>query len=400
MPKFKYEAIDKEGNFVRGNLEANDETEVELRLQHVDKELISCKQVMKLNISFGNKVARRDLINFCFQLEQQIRAGIPLIEGLEDIADGTDNVRLKEITTSVVEKIKEGTKFSKALSDYPAVFDLVFVSLVDAGERSGKLVEIIGTLSETLKWQDEIAAQAKRAATYPAFVGVSVLGVVIALMVFLVPEMIKFITSMGNELPVHTKVLIFVSDSIRDHGFKMLGAIVGVIAIMILLLKTSEKAQWMLDSFKLNAPVLGEINTKIILSRFTNNFALLYASGITVMECLEISKGIVANRVLAKALQDASEKIAEGESISKSFQATNLFPKLIVRMLAIGETTGELDKSLINISYFYNRDINELMQKLQDMIGPAMTVILGVILGWVILSVIGPIYNTLSSVSM
>ena len=156
----------------------------------------------------------------------------------------------------------------------------------------------------------------------------------------------------------------------------------------------------MLDMLKLRAPVLGEINTKITLSRFTNNFALLYSSGITVLECLEISKGIVANRVLSKALHDAGQKISEGESISKSFEATNLFPKLIVRMLAIGETTGELDGSLKNISYFYNLDINELMQKMQDMIGPMMTVILGVILGWVILSVIGPIYDTLTSVTI
>ena len=401
MPQYKYEAIDEEGNLIRGTMEVNDESELEMRLQHTNKELLSCKKLQSFNIYFGNKkVDKRDLISFCFQLEQQIRAGIPLIEGLEDIRDSTDNRKLKEITNSIVEKINEGTKFSKALADYPNVFDPVFVSLVDAGERSGKLVEIISTLSDTLKWQDEITAQAKRAATYPAFVAISVLAVVVAMMVFLVPEMIKFITSIGNELPIHTKVLIAVSDAIRDHGFKMLLAIVTFVFVFIFTIKTSEKAKWMLDMFKLKAPLIGEINTKITLSRFTNNFALLYSSGITVMECLEISQGIVANKVLAKALNDAGQKISEGESISKSFEATNLFPKLIVRMLAIGESTGELDSSLKNISYFYNRDINELMQKLQDMIGPTMTVILGIILGWVILSVIGPIYDTLTSVTI
>jgi len=401
MTLFKYEAIDEEGVLVKGRLEANDENEVEIRLQHSNRELISCKKINSFNMSFGTKkVARRDLINFCFQLEQQIRAGIPLIEGLEDIKNSIDNKRMKSITHSLIENIQEGKKFSVALADFPNVFDPVFISLVDAGERSGKLLEIIATLSETLKWQDEIAAQAKRAITYPVFVAVSVLGVVIAMMVFLVPEMIKFITSMGNELPIHTRALIAVSDITRDHGLKIfIGSIVILLALLIIL-KTSEKAKWLLDMLKLKLPIIGEINTKIALSRFTNNFALLYSSGITVMECLEICKGIVANRVLSRALQDARQKISEGKSISKSFESTNLFPKLIVRMLAIGESTGELDGSLKNISYFYNRDINDLMKKMQDMIGPVMTVILGIILGWVILSVIGPIYDTLTSVTM
>jgi len=401
MPVFKFEAVDQEGNLVRGSMEVSDESELEMRLQNSDKELLTSKKIGSYSFSFGKKkVDRRDLIKFCFQLEQQIRAGIPLIEGLEDIRDSVDNRKLKEITEVVVEKINEGTKFSDALAEFPAVFDNVFVSLIDAGERSGKLVEIISTLSETLKWQDEIASQAKRATMYPAFVGISVLGVVVAMMVFLVPEMIKFITSMGNELPFHTKVLIAVSDGIRDHGLKLLIGIVCIIAGCIFLLKTSEKARWMLDVVKLRAPIIGEINTKIALSRFTNNFALLYSAGITVMECLEVSQGIVANKVLSKALADAGKKISDGESISKSFESTNLFPRLIVRMLSIGEKTGELDVSLKNISYFYNRDINELMQKLQDMIGPAMTVIFGALLGWVILSVIGPIYDTLGAVTI
>jgi len=401
MPNFKYEAIDEEGKIFKGFLEVNDESELEIRLQGSGKELLSCRESRGFSLSFGQqKVTRRDLINFCFQLEQQLRAGIPLIEGLEDIHASTDNKKLREVTQTIVEKIKEGTKFSDSLKPYPRIFDPVFVSLIEAGEKSGKLLEIIGTLSETIKWQDEIASQAKRATIYPAFVGTSVLGVVVAMMIFLVPELIKFISSMGRELPVHTKVLIAVSDGIREHGISMLIGGSLVFISLNVLLKYNDKARYLLDRFKLNAPVFGEINTKLILSRFTNNFALLYSSGITVLECLEISKGIVANKVLSKALDDAAQKISEGESISKSFTTTNLFPKLVIRMLQIGETTGELDNSLKNISYLYNRDIDELMQKMQAMIGPAMTVILGLILGWVILSVIGPIYDTLGAVTI
>ncbi|NOY62572.1 MAG: type II secretion system F family protein [Gammaproteobacteria bacterium] len=400
MLSFKYKAIDEAGEVSRGQMEAQDENDLDYRLRKSNLDLISCKAVKSYSFSIlPNKVSRRDLITFCFHVEQQISAGIPLLEGLNDLRDGLENRSLQEIIGSVIESIENGASFSEALGQYPEVFDEVFVSLVMSGEKSGNLPEIMVTLSDTLKWQDETINQAKKAFIYPMFVAASVLAVVAALMVFLVPELVKFISSMDQELPAHTKALIFVSDMLREYGYFIAIFIVVCAFLFRYSMHVSDRFKYFVDKIKLNIWFFGPVYRKLVLCRFANNFALLYASGITVLDCLKVSEDIVGNRVLSDAIRIAKKSISNGESISNSFSNTGIFPRLVVRMLSIGETTGALDHSLRNVSYFYNRDVKESMDKLQTMIGPATTVVLGLILGWVILSVLGPIYNSLTAVT-
>jgi type IV pilus assembly protein PilC len=170
--------------------------------------------------------------------------------------------------------------------------------------------------------------------------------------------------------------------------------------VIRLLIRVNPKARYLADLYKLRAWRIGPVLQKIILSRFANFFAMMYAAGIPILRCLEIAEGIVDNLVIRTALQQAREDIQEGEPISKSFQNTGLFPPLVVRMLKVGETTGGLDKALLNVSYFYDRDIRDSIDKVQAMIQPSMTVILGLLLGWVMLSVLGPVYDTISNIEM
>jgi len=400
MQSFRYKAINELGKTIRGSLDAKDEIDLEKRLAGMKMDLVVAKPIVNYGFSFGGKrVTRRDLISFCFHLEQQMQAGIPLLDGLKDLRESVDSRGLKEVTASLIEEIDSGKSLSQALAVFPGTFDSVFVSLVTAGESSGRIAEILQQLSEDLKWQDEIIAQAKKAAMYPLFVAIAVCGVIVSLMIFLVPELIKFISNMGQTLPFHTRVLIMLSDGLRHYGHYVLLAIIGLILIFLYLYRFSEKWRYGVDVIKLKIWGIGPIQQKLILSRFTHNFALLYEAGITVLDCLTICEGIVGNKVFSKALKRVGQNIADGKAISESFEMAGIFPRLVIRMLKVGETTGALDKSLVNIGYFYNRDVKEALDKLQNLIGPTMTVIMGLVLGWVILSVLGPIYNTLSTVT-
>jgi len=401
MPQYKYKAIDEFGKTVTGIVDVRDENDAEVQLHHRDLDPISIKPVKSYNFSFGNRrVPRRDLIAFTFYLEQQMLAGIPILEGLHELQTNIDNRTLRAVTAGLIEKVEGGMRLSEAMAEYSGTFDPVFISLISAGESSGKLSQILNSISENLKWEDEITSQAKKAATYPIFVAVAVLAVVIALMVFLVPELVKFIITMNQELPWHTLALIFVSDTIRNFGHYIFLTVAGTAAVLYVVYQQSSKMKFVVDGIKLRLWLVGAIQQKIIMSRFTYNFALLYESGITVMDCLKIGEGIVGNRVIADAISKAGQSISEGEGISKSFEKTNIFPKLVLRMLSVGESTGALETSLLNISYFYNRDVKEALDKLQSLMGPVMTAILGAILAWVILSVFGPIYNTLTTVTI
>ncbi len=396
MPQFIYRAMDANGSIVPGNMDAHNVPDLELRLQRMALDLIDYRETRRRKLRIGSqRITRRDLINFCFHLEQMSSAGVPMLDGLRDLRDGADNLRLREIITDLVEKIEGGLQLSSALAAYPEVFDQSFTSLVRAGEQSGKVNEVFRDLAENLKWQDELAAQARKAITYPAFVLVIVGGVMFFLMIYLVPQLTAFIKNMGQQLPLHTRVLIALSDIFIHYWYLLLAAPVAAWQLLRWQLRRDERSAFAFDRLMLRAvPVLH----KLIMARFATYFALMYAAGIPVLECIRLSEGIAGNRVVAAAMRRARELISEGHTVAAAFKQVGLFPPLVVRMLRVGESTGALDATLRNVAYFYNREVRERIERMQSMIEPAMTVILGIVLGWIMLSVLGPIYDTISSI--
>jgi type IV pilus assembly protein PilC len=399
MAQYIYRAMDGAGQTQPGTMDAANEPDLELRLHRMGLDLIDCRATRQGVVLLGRReIGRRDLINFCFHMEQMSGAGVPILEGLGDLRDSLDHPRFREIITDLIENIEGGLQLSAALAAYPEVFDLTFTSLITAGEHSGKLAEVFKNLSESLKWQDELAAQTKKIVMYPAVVAVVVLGVTFFLMIYLVPQLTAFIKNMGNELPLHTKVLIAVSNVFIAYWYALLALPFAAWFGLRAWLARSERARYAFDAFKLRAWLVGPVLHKIILARFATFFALMYASGITILECIRLSEGIVGNRVVAAGLRRAAQLIAEGQGVTAAFQHTGIFPPLVIRMLKVGEATGSLDGALRNVSYFYNREVKEMIEKVQAMIEPAMTVILGLLLGWIMLSVLGPIYDTISKI--
>lgn len=399
MPIYKYKAINREGTTVRGRMEAMNDTDLEQRMLRLDLELISQKMAeVKISGASREKITRRDLITFCYHMEQLSRAGVPILDGLTDLRDSLENAAFREVIGAVAQNIENGKTLSQALADFPKVFDEVFSQLVRAGEEAGKLPEVLRNITENLKWQDELAAQTKKILLYPSFVAIVVLGVVFFLMIYLVPQLVAFIKSTGNELPIHTRVLIVVSNAFVNYWYLILATPITIVVAVRIAAKRSAKVRFKLDNMKLNVWVVGPIIRKIILTRFANYFALLYSSGITVIDCMQITERTTGNLVITKALNDVRAKIIEGNSISRSMESVGLFPPLVVRMLKVGESTGALDAALLNVSYFYNRDVNESIGKAQSMIEPVLTVVLGLMLGWIMLSVLGPIYDIISKI--
>jgi len=344
----------------------------------------------------GGSVSRQDLINFCFHLEQLASAGVPVLEGLVDLRESIENQRFREVVAGLVESIEGGRNLSQALAEFPEVFSKVFVSLVRSGEQTGKLSEVLKSLSESLKWEDELAAQTKKLMLYPAFVGGTVLLVTFFLMIYLVPQMTGFIRNMGQDVPLQTRILIVVSGIFVDYWCAIIAAPFAIWAGVKFAVKRNPAAEYMLDHYKLALPLVGPILRKIILSRFCGSFALMYRSGITVLDAIRSCEEIVGNKPLEQALRTVGQQIAEGKNMTAAFQDLGLFPPLVIRMLRIGENTGALDTALLNVSYFYNREVRESIGKVQAMIEPAMTLLLGAILGWVMLSVLGPVYDSIS----
>ena len=397
MPLYSYKAIDATGKSVLGRVDAVNVFDLEQRLSRMGLDLVSgAPSATKSRLIAGARIPRQDLINFCFHLEQMAGAGVPIVEGLIDLRDSIENLRFREVVGGLVETIEGGKSLSQALADYPEVFSKVVVSLIRSGEQTGKLPEVLKSLAETLKWEDELAAQTKKILLYPAFVGGIVLLVTFFLMIYLVPQMVGFIRNMGQEVPLQTRILIHVSNFFVGYWWLVLAAPFATWFGLKAAARSNPAVAYALDDLKLRVPLVGPVLRKIILSRFASSFAMMYSSGITVLDAIRSSEEIVGNRPLENALRSAGQQIAEGKGLTMAFTDVGLFPPLVIRMLRIGENTGALDKALLNVSYFYNREVKESIGKVQAMIEPAMTLVLGAILGWVMLAVLGPVYDTIS----
>lgn len=391
--------MDPGGRLVYGRMDALNLIDLEMRLKRMDLDLINGNQVKQGGFG-GSTIGRRELIAFCFHLDQLARAGVPIIESLADLRDSLDNPRFREVLADLIESVEGGKTLSQALAGHPRIFDGVFVSLVQAGEETGNLPLVLHNLTESLKWQDELAAQSKKLVLYPAFLGTVVILVTLFMMLYLVPKMVGFIKSMGQELPLHTKVLIATSNFLVNYWYIALALPLLLVAAGALAIRTNPRARLRFDAAKLALPWVGEILRKIILSRFASVFAMMYASGISVLDSLRTTQGIVGNTAIRQGLRRVEEMIGDGQNITVAFQNVGLFPPLVIRMLRVGENTGSLDTALANVSYFYSRDVRESIARVQAMIEPAMTIIVGIILGWVMLAVLGPIYDTITNLKL
>jgi len=399
MAEYAYRGIDAQGKKVSGFYEATGLEDLEYRLEKQGFHLVSAQLRKQSSSLFASrKIQRRQMIVFYMYLEQMADAGIPILDALVEMRNGEESDAMRKMISSLIDEISAGQVLSGAMLEYPEVFTDLMVNLVKAGEQTGNMSDIFSELKETLIWQDDIARKTKKLMSYPIFVGSIVFCVICFLMIYLVPQLISFIVSMNQEIPLLTRALIVVSDIFVNYWYLIISLPPVIIISIKVTLKKNDRAKYLFDQYKLDIPLFGEAIKKLILSRFSKSFALLYDAGVNVLDCLSISSDTVSNVYLESELYIIREKISNGSGITEAFAEAQLFPPLVLRMMNVGEQTGELGKSLIKISDFYTNDVSDLIEKIQLMIEPAMTVVMGVLLGWIMLAVLGPIYDIISSI--
>ena len=301
----------------------------------------------------------------------------------------------------MLHSIENGATLSEACQNQPASFSPVNCQLIRAGELSGQLPEVLQAMVHSLKWQDEILSKTRKLLIYPCFILFVILAVAFFLLTHLLPQLAGFLQGMAGAqaLPMQTRALMALSALLTEHGWLLLSIPVVSALLLAALYQHLPGMRQRLHRMLLQLPYLGSLLRKSILARLANNFALLYRSGIPVLDTLGCCQQLSANLEIQHTMARVRERIAQGAAISSSFAAEKIFPALFIRMLKVGESTGELDRALNNIDYFYSRDMEESIARMQAMIEPSMSIIMALLLGSIMLSVFGPLYDSISAIS-
>ncbi len=399
MPTYNYAAINDFGRRIRGNIAADNEIDLESRLKEIGLDLVNYREVRPKKAGFGSRVKLKDLIIMMLHMEQLDRAGVPLHDALADVRDATESLKLRDIMMDVSETVKSGTVFSQALAKYPAIFNDVFVGLIAAGEKTGNLAEAFAHITDHMKWTAELRRKVRKALAYPLVVFFLMVGVITVLMLFVVPQLIDFIVSQGFEIPIHTRALIWTSEAFQESWYVIIGVPIGLFILHKALYRLFEGYAYNTDALTLKLPVLGPTMRKIDLARFVHFFAIMFRSGIDILDSLDAANGVVNNRVIKQAIHTARRSIEEGNSLTVSLRLSSQFPNLVIRMFKVGEDSGNVNDALENITFFYNREVNDAVDGMVGMVQPTMTALMGGLIFWVIAAVFGPLYQSFQNMN-
>lgn len=399
MPNYLYRAVDGSGASITGVLAAGDELGLENALRERGYWLIEANEQAQ-NVGTPQrkgKVTRRDLIDLSIHMGTLLSVGVPLVEALRGIEEEASNPVLQAIIGDVRREVEAGASFSEAAAKYPQAFPHQVASMIRAGEQSGTLPETFAELRRYLEWLDRLMGDIKQASIYPTIVFVVVLMFVLLLFTFVIPKFVAILNIAKVPLPLLTVVVIAISDFMVATWW--LWPFVGILTVVSVKV-ARHRWLWLayaVDRLKLEMPIFGDLNKMIAMSRFATNFSVLYRSGIPILECLKLCQGLVDNKLLERALAHTEQVMAEGVTMSASFHEYEIFPPLVLRMVAVGETSGEMDKALSHVSAYYNEEIPRRIKKVFGILEPAITVMLLGIVATVALAVFLPLLRMMGS---
>jgi type IV pilus assembly protein PilC len=399
MQNYRYTVVNSSGKTIRGKMSAQNSLDLEERLAGQNFTVIEYK-ALKQGSSLGGKVSTKELIMFCVHLEQLDKAGVPLLDALADIRDSADSPTFKNVITEIFESVRGGEILSDAMRKQSRVFDNVFCGLVAAGERTGKMSEAFGHLAHHLKWNDDLKRKIKKAMTYPVVLIVIMSAVVAMMMLFVVPQLKDFLLSQGMELPFYTYWLINTSNFFANFWYLIFGVPILLFIACLVTYRRSDSFHYLIDKIVLKTPVIGQVAGKINLARFSHFFAITFSSGIGVLDCLDTARDVVDNYVMKEAISQVSKNVTEGNTLTRAIASTQYFPNLVVRMFKVGEDSGNMEDALENVNFFYDREVEDSVNAMIGFIQPALTVVMGVIMFWVIAAVFGPLYQSLANMDM
>ncbi len=396
MEKYKYRALNAKGRPIRGVLGAVNENDLFNQLQSAGLELVSCTPLSKKKSKthFMTRVKVRDLIQLFLHLDQMEGAGVAILDSLADIRDTTENTAMRDAISEIYRDVSEGSKLSEAMAKHPKIFHNLYVSLIGAGEETGKMSQSYRQLIKYLKWVDLMQTRIRKATRYPMILLIVVVGAVSLMMGMVVPQIVDFIRNMEMELPFATTSLIATSDFFAAYWWAVIATPIILIAGTLAARKGSENLAYQIDKAILSAPVMGPLIRKINIARFCQTFGALYAAGLPILPAIKAATNTVTNLALIEALESIQSLVKTGSPMSEAFNGSGEFPSMVVRMLKVGEDSGSLTVVLDQVSDFYTSDVDEEVQKLIAMIEPSLTMVLGGMILWIAVGVFGPIYNS------
>jgi type IV pilus assembly protein PilC len=345
------------------------------------------------------KVKGGDIVVFSRQLATMVDAGLPLVQALDTLAEQAESPSLKVVLQDIVKNIEEGATFSDALAAHPKVFSSLFINMVRAGEASGTLAEILDRIASYMEATMALKRKVKSAMMYPAIVSCMAVIITTVLLIKVIPVFGKIYESFGSALPTPTQMLLNLSNFMRAYFPFCVGAlIVGIIALRKYV--KTESGRLRLDKFKVNLPIFGPIFRKVAVSRFSRTLSVLVKSGVPILSALDIVSRTAGNKLVERAVNQAMEEIKKGENIAGPLAASDVFPPMVTKMIAVGEQTGKLEVMLSKISDFYDSEVDAAVSGLTSMIEPLLIAFLGIVVGGIVICMFLPIFRLSTIVHM
>ncbi|HET7235943.1 MAG TPA: type II secretion system F family protein [Actinomycetota bacterium] len=400
MPQtYDYKVRDRTGTLVSGQLVGDSEMLVLQKLREMGMTPLEVKKAgtglqMEINLRPGH-VKLKQIAVFCRQFATMVNSGLPILRALAILGDQTESKELAKILVEVRTDVEHGSSLSAAMAKHPKAFNNLFVAMVRSGETGGVLDDVLLSLADQIEKEVELRRQIKSAMTYPIVVVVLVLMILSAMLLFVVPQFETIYASLGGELPLPTRMLLAVSEAVRSYWWVFLLGF-GVVRFFFRRYKKTERGRLRVDAFKIRAPVFGPLFHKVALARFAATLGMLLRAGVPILQALDIVRETVSNSVISLATDDVKNSVREGEAIARPLSKHQVFPPMVVQMIAVGEETGAVDTMLDKIAEFYNAEVTATVDALTSLIEPILIAVIGGCVGAAVIALYMPMFNIIN----
>ena len=392
---FLWVGKNKAGKVVRGEMRASSQAVVNATLR---RQGVLVTKITKQRFKGGGSVGEKDVALFTRQLATMMKAGVPLLQTFDIVGRGHDNPAVGKLLLDIKSDIETGSSLSQAFRKYPVHFDALYCNLVAAGEQAGILETLLDRLATYKEKMLAIKSKIKSAMFYPIAVIFVAIVITAVIMVFVIPAFKEVFTSFGADLPTPTLMVIAMSDFVVENGWWLLLAIVGGVFGFFYAWRRSETMQIALDRFFLRLPIFGDIIRKSVMARWTRTLSTMFAAGVPLVESLESVGGAAGNYVYKVGTRQIQSDVSTGVSLTNAMQSSNLFPNMVVQMVAIGEESGALDSMLGKVADFYETEVDDAVEALSSLMEPLIMVILGVLIGGMVVAMYLPIFKLVAVV--
>lgn len=390
---FVWEGVDRHGKRVKGEMSGKSDALIKATLRRQGVNPLKVKKKPKSLFSAGGKITTKDITVFSRQLATMMSSGVPLVQSFEIVGRGHENKAMQELILAVKGDVESGTALNEALAKHPRQFDELYVNLVTAGEHAGILEEILHKLATYMEKTEALKSKIKGALFYPIAVIVVAFVITCILMIFVIPQFQELFSGFGADLPALTMVVINMSIWFQEYWWLLIGGIIGTVVGLIQLKQRSMRFAHLMDRISLKLPVIGEILEKSAIARFSRTLATMFSAGTPLVEAMTSVAGACGNIVFYDATMKMRDEISTGTQLQVSMRDTNIFPNMVVQMVAIGEESGALDAMLSKVADWYEQEVDDAVDALTSLLEPIIMSVLGVIIGGLVIAMYLPIFK-------